>query len=156
MVLGASGAAWLVAHAAHQRQRSVGGQHIVQVVAIQPDLRGQRVRRALACGQRCHPAGLAHGVGAVPFAFHQHAAQQPVRPGGAGMVGGQVVVADGRVVAIAERYARQPLQPGVRVVRQVPEMVVGVDDGQQRLVAAGQELRARRLQIAHGRTSAMA
>src|SRR5690606_25832433 len=106
--------------------------------AVEPGLRDDRVAEVRALADLADPAGLAQRVGRVGLGLDVDRPDDVLAGAVAPVVPGEVVAADRRVVAVAERDRRLVAQPGMAVGREVPEMMMGVDDRQivtQRLAA---------------------
>ena len=126
----------LVAHAPHQRERRLLGQHLAHVRAVEPGLSDHGAGEAVPRSHFVHPARLADGIARVPLGLDVDSLDDVEGARVAAVVVGKVGAPDGGVVAVAERDHRLIDEPGMRPESEVPEMMVRVDDRQRGDAAA--------------------
>ena len=90
-----------------------------------------RMRKALALRLRLQPARLAHGIRVVVLGLHVHRLRYRNRTDVAPVVGDEIIAPDRGVVAVHAR-PHAVGEPRIVVGRQIPEVVMGVDDAGQR------------------------
>lgn len=128
----------LVTDTADERASGLAGEDRLDVVPVEPRLGDHGAREPLLDGQFLHPARLADGVHRIPLGFHVDRADDPVVSRVRPVVGGQVVAPERPRVAVAEGRRRLVPEPGMPPERQIPEVLVSVDDGQ--VVRVGQHV----------------
>ena len=120
-----------MAHRAHEREGGLGGQHLPGIGTMQPSLRHYGMGETMPGGQGFHPAGFTDGVPGIPLGFHVHGFDHPMGTEIAAVISGKVIAPQGPVIAIAERNRGVVLKPGMAVFLQIPEMLMGIDDGKR-------------------------
>ena len=120
----------LVAHAPHQWERRLLGQHLAHVRAVEPGLGDHGAGEAVPRSRLVHPARLADGIARVPLGLDVDSLDDVEGARVAAVVVGKVCAPDGGVVAVAERDHRLIDEPGMRPESEVPEMMMRVDDRQ--------------------------
>jgi hypothetical protein len=119
----------LVAYAAHAPERRLRRQHLLHVFAVEPGLRHHRHREAVPIGDALDPTGLPCRVRRIPLRLHIDRSNHIECRRVPSVVLRKVVRADCPVVSVAERDGRLVAQPRMIVVLQIPEVMVGIDDG---------------------------
>ncbi|MCY1293800.1 hypothetical protein D9M70_430710 [compost metagenome] len=110
-------------------------EHLLAIRFVEPDVGHYRIGEAVACVLLMHPAGLHHLIAAVVFGLAMHGGQNSMRSAVSKIVLGQVIAPQRAVVAQEEVHIAGLLQPGITMTVQVPEMMVGVDQGDRRAAA---------------------
>lgn len=118
-----------VAHAAHEFEAALRGQHLGDIGGVEPGLRRHRVRQTVLARERRDEARFVERRGRVPFRFHVDGSDHVVSGRVAAIVGRQIVALDGLVVAVAMRHAHARREPRMMSPRERPEVLVRVDDG---------------------------
>ena len=120
----------LVPDAAHDWVGRMPRQFLRRAILMQDRARDVRRRQpGVLCHLR-HPRAFGDEIVLVPFAFHRHGADDVVTAGNAAIVRRQEVTPDGGIVPVAKRDHGLVAQPRMRVVRQIPEMMMRIDNGQ--------------------------
>lgn len=126
----------LVADATHQREGCLGRKHFVGIAPVKRGMRHAGGWPSRIAGELRQPSGFVDRLSAVPFGFDVDRLDRREAAGVARQIGRQVVAFQRRIVAVAKGNWLLVLQPRVRVVPQVPEMLVRIDE---RLVEFHQE-----------------
>ena len=116
--------------AAHLREGGVACQYRFDVGGVQARAGDDGVRQAGLGNDLLQPSGLADEVARIPLRLDVHGLDHVVPGRIAQIIAWQVVAAQGAVIAVAERDHLLVAQPWQVVALQVPEMLMGVDDGQ--------------------------
>src|SRR6266581_4419518 len=108
----------------------------LRCILLPPAIRPIELRMADASARQAvlpvdffDPARLAQSIGAVPFGLDMHGLDDAVARTVAAIIGRQIIAPDRRIIAVAERNGDRIAEPGVIIPAEVPEMLVGVDDG---------------------------
>ena len=83
---------------------------------------------AVLMGERIEPAGFADAIGRVPAGLAMHGRNDVLIGGRYAIIARQMRAANRREVAEAVAIARGGTEPGVTTEREVPEMMMGIDD----------------------------
>ncbi len=129
-------------HAPHSAKGRLSGKHVLDVIAIEPDLSDDGVRPAVTLGNRADPARLADGIGGIPFGLHVNRGHDVESGAIASIVFGKIAASNRPIVAIAKRNRRFVAKPWMVVALQIPQMEVRIDDC---------DARARRRSVDHVR-----
>jgi hypothetical protein len=120
----------LVTDAADERASGLAREHVLHVTSVEPRLGDHGGGEAFPGGEALHPARLPEGVRRVPLRLHVDRAHDPVTAGVDSVVRRQVGAPERPRIPVAEGQGRLRAEPRVLVEGDVPEVLVGVDDGQ--------------------------
>jgi hypothetical protein len=118
-----------VTDAPDKRTGRLARQYLVHVVTVEPRLGDDGARQPLTRGQLRDPARLAERIRRVPLRLHVDRTDDPMILRVGPVVCGQVVASERPRVTVAEGRGRLIPEPGVLAEPEVPEVLVGVDDG---------------------------
>ena len=124
----------LVADAAHQRALGVPGQHLRDIGTTRLGMTDAGARQAIVAGHRLDPARFRHRIGAIPFGFHVHGLGDAEAGAVATVIVRQVVALERRIIAVAKWDRDRIAEPGIIIAVEVPEVLVGIDNGNGGLV----------------------
>jgi hypothetical protein len=108
----------------------VAREHCLHLGVVEPGAGDDGMRESGLCDDLLQPSGFADEVLRVPLGLDVHGLDDVVPGRVAQIVARQIAAPQGAVVAVAERDRGLVAQPRQVVALEVPEVLVGVDDGQ--------------------------
>ena len=118
-----------MSYATHEIKAGLLRQQILRAGLMQRYMADGNRRQAGVSSQLPDPAHFSNGVATVPFRFDEHGRFDPKLTRVAQIISREVIPLDRAVIAVAKRNLRLIAQPRQIVGIQIPEMLMGIDDG---------------------------